>query len=356
MKNIFLQGQQETDLQLFQTINGQWVAVEPVNNSLGSEYYQGINFGFSPDDYVVLVNGLGSNDLYFGRWQKKWLGWNKFWHSNNLNRKDADFVAKIISCEKIGIGTDNPNGQLHVGKQETPAGTEGSIVRLVLQPYGHVTGPWSFVCRDTNMNAFLDVNYGSRSIFSFLHSGNIGIGTNSPNGQLHIGKQETPAGAEGSIVRLVLQPYGHVTGPWNFICRDTNMNAFLDVNYGSRPVFSFLHSGNVGIGTNNPQYKLDVNGTINAQEIKVNHKSLHVPDYVFEDDYQLCPLSELENFVTTHKHLPDIPPAENMEKNGVAIGELQIKLLQKIEELTLYAIEQDKRIKNLEMKMGNVLS
>ena len=71
-------------------------------------------------------------------------------------------------------------------------------------------------------------------------------------------------------------------------------------------------------------------------------------DFVFEEDYALRPLSELDRFVKENKHLPEIAPAAQMVKEGVNTGEFQIQLLQKIEELTLYVIAQEKRIEALE--------
>jgi len=98
-------------------------------------------------------------------------------------------------------------------------------------------------------------------------------------------------------------------------------------------------SGNVGIGTTDPQATLDVNG-----DIKIKDWSLSVPDYVFDQGYELKSLSELRTYIETHKHLPDIPSAQKVSEAGVHLGEFCMALLKKIEELSLYVLQQDEII------------
>ncbi|ELR68658.1 hypothetical protein C900_00169 [Fulvivirga imtechensis AK7] len=74
------------------------------------------------------------------------------------------------------------------------------------------------------------------------------------------------------------------------------------------------------------------------------------PDYVFEENYNLTPLQDLEIYLKENKHLPGIPDAKTVEEEGVKLGEMNAKLLEKVEELTLYIIELEKRIKSLENK------
>ena len=101
--------------------------------------------------------------------------------------------------------------------------------------------------------------------------------------------------------------------------------------------------GNVGIGTPSPgRYKLNVWSPVRAHEVVVNTSGA---DFVFAEDYALPTLQQVESFIKENKHLPEIPSAAEMQENGLHLAEMNIKLLQKVEELTLYMIEQEKRMK-----------
>lgn len=121
---------------------------------------------------------------------------------------------------------------------------------------------------------------------------------------------------------------------------------------GAQGENSFINNGgNLLIGKKtqqNANYKLDVEGTIRANEIKVN---LDGADFVFEPDYKLRRLSVLEKYIKEHQHLPEIVPASEMKSTGVNVGEMNTLLLQKIEELTLYIIEQNKEIEKLKKRL-----
>lgn len=94
-------------------------------------------------------------------------------------------------------------------------------------------------------------------------------------------------------------------------------------------------------------YSLAVNGFIIAEELRIQNSTLW-PDYVFDTKYNLKPLSEVSEFIKINKHLPEVPSAKTVENEGIILGEMQKTLLKKIEELTLYIIEQEKRIQALE--------
>lgn len=111
--------------------------------------------------------------------------------------------------------------------------------------------------------------------------------------------------------------------------------------------------GNVGIGTATPQAKLAVDGNILAKEIKVK-TDITIPDYVFEDTYQLPLLSEVESYIREHKHLPEIPSAAEINKDGLKLAEMNLLLLKKVEELTLYLVAQDKITRSILVKADSL--
>ncbi len=111
-----------------------------------------------------------------------------------------------------------------------------------------------------------------------------------------------------------------------------------DINYSG---------GNVGIGTSSPDEALTVKGKIHAEEVRVD-LSVPAPDYVFEKDYPLLALDDIRQFIATYGHLPNIPSANEMEEGGVELGTMEMKLLEKIEELTLYILQLEERIQQLE--------
>jgi hypothetical protein len=111
-------------------------------------------------------------------------------------------------------------------------------------------------------------------------------------------------------------------------------------------------NGNVGIGTdkiNDAGYKLFVETGIRTRKVKVDQSTCS--DYFFYASYRLRPLSEVEQYIKQYGHLPEVPSAEEVEKNGLDVGDNQATLLKKIEELTLYVIEQNKKQQDWEQQI-----
>ena len=123
------------------------------------------------------------------------------------------------------------------------------------------------------------------------------------------------------------------------------------VDWEARDLFA---DRNVGIGTKNTQgYRLAVGGNIIAEEIKVELQT-NWPDFVFGKDYKLPSLEEIDMYIKANGHLMNIPSAIKVMESGIKLGEMNAKLLQKIEELTLYSIDQQKQIEKLEKSFNNL--
>lgn len=200
---------------------------------------------------------------------------------------------------------------------------------------------------------------------------NVGIGLTAPQAPLHVAKVNILG--DGTRVAAT---FGNAYNDWTtfgattggrirgssegYLDIETNPNGtdkklYLNINSDGHIIMA-NGGGNVGIGTGNPQTKLAVAGDISAKRVKVTLTGW--PDFVFQPDYKLPSLHELENFIKTHQHLPEIPSAAEVAKEGLDLGEINKKLLQKIEELTLYQIQQQKaheavllRLKTLEAEM-----
>lgn len=129
------------------------------------------------------------------------------------------------------------------------------------------------------------------------------------------------------------------------LASDTASDLTLKTNEITRMTIK-TGTGYIGIGTTAPQAKLDVRGTMRADEILVNNVS--GADFVFAPNYTLRSLDEVNTYIKEYQHLPEIPSAEQMQEEGMSVDKMVVKLLQKVEELTLYTIQQEERIKELE--------
>ncbi len=176
-------------------------------------------------------------------------------------------------------------------------------------------------------------------------NGKIGIGISSPLKTLHIFNENSYEAGIIESPNLGGSNLRFIDNTGNAIEMGIqNGDAVIRTNNTIRFI-SKTDSGNIGIGTVNPgDWKLAVNGKIRAKEIKVE---TGWSDFVFYDNYQLATLKEVETHIKENGHLKDIPSAKEVKKNGIFLGEMDSKLLQKIEELTLYTIQQQKEIENL---------
>ena len=196
--------------------------------------------------------------------------------------------------------------------------------------------------------------------------GNIGFGTTNPSYPFHlktisydrarfeystatIDVVSYPAGNEGHSGSAGI----YVNGADAMLLSGVGKGIRLLTNNGSTTFerMTILPNGNVGINTKIAPYTLSVNGTVGAREVNVN--TTVWADYVFDPDYKLMPLSELDNFIQKNGHLPEVPTEAEVMENGVNLAEMNVKLLEKVEELTLHMIRQEKLIEELFKRMQN---
>jgi hypothetical protein len=141
---------------------------------------------------------------------------------------------------------------------------------------------------------------------------------------------------------------GSITNEYGLYIAAPNSSGTLLNKYA---LITEANAGNVGIGTAAPQYPLSVNGTIQAKEVIVNSGW---SDYVFDADHRISPLSEVATYIAEHHHLPEIPSAAEVAEKGVSLGDMQAKLLAKIEELTLHMIEVEKENQALRERVARL--
>lgn len=269
---------------------------------------------------------------------------------------------------KVGIGTSNPTANLEIAGDgiRSPRFSVANVNdRIHDSPwYGMgVTnftglsneGTWRTVQLAGYYGVLLKTNYGQLALHE---NGKVGIGTTNPDWTLTVNGDIKSHGLmirDDGATDLWMYRDADV-GDWSLL-RSNKGNGIALIGQVDDVALAVSRStSNVLIGKTsqaNTSYKLDVAGKVRANEIVVNTTGA---DYVFEKDYKLKTLKEVEDFINEKGHLPGIPSAEEMQANGMAVGELNTKLLEKVEELMLHVIELKKENENLKESKLEILN
>ncbi|WP_051335905.1 tail fiber protein [Aquimarina latercula] len=318
----------------------------------------------------------------------------------NSTTSGLDTGLSIDNFGNTGIGTSTPKAKLHVnsnadvGRGQDPAFLIGSRNGLHIAIDNNEIGAFS-----NNVNSNLHINGSQSTSHTIINgdgTGNVGIGTMNPTQKLDI------IGTIKSDKLLLNDPNN--TSDWNTLWQSGFYQSYnatnlpepnqwfwgINMNHSSNnPEYRYngqiviknnsvhpkmyfrstnkegtgtwarlVHSvgnqyieGALGIGTNTPDAKLTVKGNIHTQEVKVDLNGAVAPDYVFLEDYDLKTINEVEAYIKDQGHLPNIPSAAEMEQNGIELKQMNLNLLEKIEELTLYTISQEKQLKDANNKL-----
>jgi len=353
-----------------------------------------INIGIDQNEIMARTNNVAST-LY-------------------LNHEGGNIVFNGTNTAggNVGIGTSTPSSILSLGgtvartiqmERNTTASTAGQ--GLIISSGGAIVGTTANLAGgDLTLKSGISTGTGTSAIrfltatpgtsgsadrtpnekMTILGNGNVGIGTTNPTRcklQINNGDNTDAAilatsSAGNNLIVSSLNPTAQFSTVFKlsheFFDSERN-NGYISFHRGGNERGGFLEFGTdgsprmwidtygkVGIGTTIPDALLTVNGTIHAKEVKID-LSGSFADYVFEKNYTLRPLNEVHSFIKVNGHLPEIPSAEEVNKNGIDVADMQVKLLKKIEELTLYAIEQQeksidqqKRIEALEKELRQV--
>jgi len=392
------------------SVHGQWL---PQGASSGSIYYNGGNVGIGTSTPVIKLHISGghmaatASDLssFVQLWSDNAIIWKsgsigkalRFGSANDLNAANWSEKMRITDDGNVGIGTYNPVATLNVEAANQTIGDDAALFdkpriatsaayRYTFESVGgvlannigpfwrgfHLAAPYitvngantfprlafyaeydsytdptskKWVINAGNATVAHDIQFISNDVnlMYLTAKGNVGIGSTSPAAKLDLNFFNNNSTVPQNGLLLETN---------SFYTSDNAANSYflktLDQGNGA-VAFIIKGDGSVGIGTSTPKAKLAVNGDILSKKVTVSLNNL--PDYVFDEGYSLRPLHEVEQYIQQNHHLPEVPTAEEVKKDGLDVGDNQATLLKKIEELTLYVIEQNKKLQELDQRL-----
>ena len=327
-------------------VNGNIRATSSITADKNGSYRVALNAG--ADGYINGRNDLVQNTFRI--------------HSNGVS---------FFNGGDVGIGTNSPAAKLHI------VGNGVRADRFSLSGIADLTNdsPWYGLGRgtftdlssdDTKASVQLAGYYGlllktATGSLGIHQNGNVGIGTTTPGSKLEIGVPHAiNQNDEMRIGSYYQNKFIGIGFDYRIDAVGTTSKNIVEHHGNTSYTSMTFKLGNIGIGTTNPDAKLTVNGNIHTKEVKVD-LNIPAPDYVFKDSYDLLTIEQVQQHIKENGHLPNIPSATEMETNGVELGSMNMKLLEKIEELTLYTIAQEKQLqqqkdtnKNLETRLAKL--
>jgi hypothetical protein len=236
-------------------------------------------------------------------------------------------IMAITSTGYVGIGTNDPVAKLSVYGLTANDGT------ITIQS----ASDSRFYIQEGSNTLKIGGIISGTGVINVINNGKVGIGDSGPVSKLSIYSATNNDG-------ISLQ----TASDHRFYISEGDDMLKIGGLVSETGAINITNTGNVGIGTLiTGTNKLAVEGTIAARRVRVTQATAW-PDFVFDSSYQLPSLQEIKNYVTVNKHLPDVPSAKEVEKNGQDLGEMNRVLLQKVEELTLHLIELEEKLDKLE--------
>ena len=317
-------------------------------------------------------NGMVMYDTTYEKFRVRvGAAWYDVVDSRSWTRSLGSGDQVVYTFDSVGIGTTNPTAKLHVNSN-----TAGEVIRLgsadpqigfyqssTLTGFVNIAGTdfrMGTVAANNTGKAIIRVNGGDR--FTVAPDGNIGIANNEPASQLHIlGGTDAGLTANNNGFLMMGSAAGINLVLDNNEIQARNVVAGADLfiqNDGGNVILCGAEQGGVGIGVTSGAsipagYLLAVDGKVLTEEVRVE-LSGDWPDYVFENNYQLTPFDKLRTYIAENKHLPNIPAAAEVAKNGFELGDMQKKMVEKIEELTLYVLQLEAEMKAMKKKLDEM--